>query len=614
MAARIVLLVAPAGAGREELLRRWIDGPVIDCDRRTEGVWSGVSSLIRFWVRRVEPVASGLLNRYAYELERVLPERRSEESAERKSLAETAAGDERIRVFPADRMARVVQGLIDFLLQAARAAGDRHLAIGCESWDESSHLVRTFVHELVRRCEGFPLELALAVAPEKAAETVARWPGPPFREMHHPLPPPAAVPGLTAAEAAVRAADLSASLAVDSSRAEIAVHRLISLLERSGDARRALETRAWALQLYNQHGFYEDACEFVPAVVDGLEDLCRQEEPARLSLLVQIYSTLVAVGRAGQVLPILEREGLPRMEIPKVRARMHYMLAMMHLRFLPVRDPELAEHHLRASNEESERSDVPEDQKQFSIAFSTNGLALVRSRQGRPEEAIALCQDCLRRIETHFSHGRHALFRSVLIYNIAQIYAGMNRLSEAIDHYTSALELDPKYSEYHNERANLLLKAGRFAEAAADYRRAISLSPPYAEVWTNLGQCHRLLGEAEEAVACYTRALELSPGQLLARVGRAQSLRALGRGEEAAGDYSAAVGLDPKLPFVWANRAVLHYEAGRCAEALADLDEAIRLAPETPDLYRNRAMAHTALGRLDEAARDEEIASRLRAG
>jgi tetratricopeptide (TPR) repeat protein len=607
----VSLLISPSGEGRAALLRRLAGGPVIPCDRRNEGVWSGISSLLRIWVNRIDPIDPDLIHRYSRELEMVLPERRSGDGAERKSLAETAANDERIRVFPADRTTRVIQGLIDFLLQSARTAGDGGLAIGFDGWEEASHLARFFIHELVRRCAVLPLELALAVAPDRAAETVASWPGPPFREVHCPLPPLPAAPELMADEAAAQVALLSGSLAADPSEAEIAVHRLICLLERSGDLRRALMVRAKALRIYNHHGFYEDAYEFVPPVAEGLDDLCQGDETVRLSLLVQIYSTLVATGRAGQMLPVLEREGLPKIGTAKVRARIHYMLAMMHLRFLPIRDPELAERHLLASIEEAERSDAPEDDKQFNIAFSTNGLALVRSRQGCPEEAIELCRECLRRIDSYFSRSRHVLFRSVLIYNIAQVYAGMNRFSEAIDHYTTVIELDPNYSEYYNERANLLLKINRFAEAAADYRRAISLSPPYTEVWTNLGQCHRLMGEMEEALACYTRALDLSPGQLLARVGRAQTLRALGRLEEAVADYSDALGLDPKLPLVWANRAALHYEAGRCGEALADLNEAIRLAPGVSDLYRSRALAFTTLGRLDEASHDEDMRARL---
>lgn len=607
----VSLLIAPSGEGRAALLHQLTGGLVIDCDRRTEGVWSGVSSLLRSWVGRIEPSAPELVGRYAPELAMALAERRNGASAERKSLAETAANDERIRVFPADRTGRVVQGLIDFLLQAACLAGDRELAVCCDAWDESSHIGRFFIWELLRRCTTLPLRLSLAVAPGRAAEVVAGWPGPPFREVFRPLPPPCAAPNLSAAEAAAQAEALYRNLAEDSSRAETAVHRLMYCLERSGDHHRLLMVRAKALQLYNQQGFYEDALELVPPVAEGLDELCQEDETVRLSLLVHIYSVLVATGRAEEALPILEREGLPKAGNPKVRARIHYMLAMMRLRFLPVRSPDLAERHLLASIEEAERSDAPEDDKQFNIAFSTNGLALVRSRQGRPEEAIALCRECLRRIDSHFSRSRHVLFRSVLVYNIAQVYAGMNRLAEAIDQYTAAIALDPNYSEYYNERASLLLKANRLAEAAADYRKAISLSPPYAEVWTNLGQCHRLSGEMAAALACYTRALDLSPAQLLASVGRAQVLRALGRREEAAADYTAALRLDPKIPFVWANRAVLHYEAGRFAEALADLDEAVRLAPGVPDLYRNRALALAALGRPEEVARDEETARRL---
>jgi tetratricopeptide (TPR) repeat protein len=618
----VTLIVGPEGPSRSAFLAQTIE-PAQDAlvyvrllrtDRREGGVWSGLSDLLEDWARWAEAAAPEILARHRHEIAGVSPHRRNTEGLSARSLAETAPGDERIRVLPADRTDRTVQGLIDFLTEAAAARGTRALVLGCEGYDRASKLARFFFPELLRRRGELEVSLVLTATPEGAQAVFEEWRGDPIREVLRPPLDPAPEPDESLDPISSRAARTAEELSRDSSRAEVLAWQLVEDWRRCGETRRALRAQANLLALCNQGGFYRDALEIAEDLCGNFETLCGQDENARLGLLVQLYLTLVATGRAARALEILEREGVPRVRDARLASRIDYMLAMLHLRFLPQRDADLAERHLLLSVEQAKESSAAEDERQFAVAFALNGLALVRLRQGRPAEALELCRDCLQRIETHFSHGRHMLFRSVLIYNIAQVHAGMQNVEEALTHYTAAIGIDPNYSEYYNERGALLLRLGRFQEAAADYRRALTLSPPSAETFTNLGQCHRLLGDAAQAVEAYTRAIDLGATQILPFAGRAQSLRALGRLDEACADYESVLRREPALPLVWANRAAIHYTCGRFAESLTDLDEAIRLAPDNPDLYRNRALALTALGRAGEATLDEEQAARLAAG
>lgn len=617
----VILIVGPRGSERSALLARSIAAceagsyvHLLETDKRTAGVWSGVSDLIEDWARWAETAAPEILKRHRYELESVSPDRRVGPVPAARSLAETVASDERIRVLPSDRAHRIAQGLIDFLLEAARLRDVHEIALGCDGYDQSSRLARFFFSELLRRRGDLRLVLVLSAEPAGAPRIFQTWSGEPIREV---LQPPLArdpEPDLSPDQAFARASQTAEALSRDPSRAELVACQLIEDWRHCGETQRAFRAQVNTLALYNQNGFYQDALEIVDDLAAHLDDIAGADEAARLSLLVQFYLTLVAAGQPTRALSLLEQQGAPRIHEARFSARVHYMLAMLHVRFLPQRDAAAAERHLLLSIEQATQSEAPEEERQFGLAFALNGLALVRLRQGRPAEALELCQDSLERIENHFSQGRHTLFRSVLIYNIAQVHAGMQSFEKALAHYTAAIALDPNYSEYYNERGSLLLRLGRHEEAAADYRRALSLSPPSAETFTNLGQCYRLMGDNVQAVEAYTRAIDLGSDQILPRVGRAQTLRALGRLDEACQDYGAALRTDPAQPLVWANRAAIHYASGRPGESLADLNEAIRQAPGVPDLYRNRALALAALGLSHEAARDEQTALRLTAG
>jgi tetratricopeptide (TPR) repeat protein len=257
-------------------------------------------------------------------------------------------------------------------------------------------------------------------------------------------------------------------------------------------------------------------------------------------------------------------------------------------RFKQPRDLVKGEEYLERSLQEIGRADLPEGERYFNIVFNRNGLAMIRNFQGRRQEAIELCRKGIETLNLHLGADEHRLHRSILFYNMAQVYAAIGSRDEALQYYSVAIEMDPNYSEYYNERGNVLLSLARLSEARADYLKAIELSPPYFEVFTNLGQCYRRLGAMADAIRSYSRALDLDPNQVLALLGRADAREELKQSEAAIEDYTAALALDPTLWEAIANRAALHYERGDLAASLADINRAIELKPDLPDLRENR--------------------------
>jgi tetratricopeptide (TPR) repeat protein len=475
----------------------------------------------------------------------------------------------------------------------------------CEDADKAGALVGRFFAELTRRRTGrLEVTLVLAVAPGRADAVLARMKEDASLLQFRVDLPPEEPPRVDPDEMERQALALEERLQ-RGANAEMHIPRLIAFWRHSRTPERALKWHAMALALYNHHGFYEDALTYAQPLLADLDGaITANGSFSRWDIVSGLFNALVAVGQVERAHDLVLHEALEKTEDPNDLVSICYSMAMLHARFLKRPDFDEAEAYLARGREAIARSTFPDDEKHFLTVFNINGLALIRHRQGRADEAVRLCQEGFEHLERHLHLERHRLHRSVLLYNIAQVNMSNRSYAEAVRNYTAAIEMDPNYSEYFNERGSVFLRMGRFEEAVADYRHAIELSPPYREVWTNLGQAYRQMGRWEDAAAAYSKALELDPSQVLPWLGRAQAYEALEKTHEALCDYATALNLDPEQPLAWSNRAVLHYEAGQLTAAVADLGEAIARAPAQADLYQNRALALADLGRLGEARDD----------
>jgi tetratricopeptide (TPR) repeat protein len=475
----------------------------------------------------------------------------------------------------------------------------------CDAFDRAGMLVQHFYLELLRRrAQPLELRLVLAVDPGQAAPLLKRLSRTvavhTARQELAPRPAPLPLPP----EEALRQAEaLEAQLKDDPVELEMRLPELLRAWQATGRQEPLFKARVKAFRLANHYGLYVDALRYGEPLREQAEQMAGNDPDAYWTVTGNLFNSYLALRDSDRVLDLAAKADA-QATAPQIRAKLYYTLAMLHGRFLPKPDLALAEHYLDLGLAEIDKSDMPEENRTFSRVFNRNGLAFVRTRQGRFEEAIELCRKGFEQLELSLRPDQHRLHRSVLLYNIAQVLAGLGSDELAIAQYSAAIQMDPGYSEYFNERGCLLMRTGRGEQALADFDQAIELSPPYAEVRINQGQCLRAMGRMEEAVAAFSIALDLEPSRLLALLGRAQAHEELGRVEEALADYSAALALQPSQPLVLANRALLHYTQQRLPEALADLDAAISLAPTTADFYTNRAVVLAELKRREEAARD----------
>lgn len=617
---QVILLEAEPGQSRRGRIQQWLEEIqsngvatwFLSCDREEGGPWAGVNDLLSNLVPQIQIHAPELITKHDYELVHVLPILRRTISVRHFALTETAQEEDRVRYYPADRAFRILHGLIDLVAAWHQRSNHSAWVIVCDHIDHSGALVRRFFVELMRR-RGEQMNLTLLIATDiGASETVARefnlnhlGQCVKLNEIQEPTPP------LCKQEMARLAQELAQQVGEDEIELENHLPQLIRYWLLSHQPEKALTYQIRACSIYTRQGFYEDGLVYGEAALAQLEQQYPEDILKRSQLVEKMYLCCIALNYSVRVLQLLQ-DVIEKTIDRYFLSRSCYMIAMLYTRYLPNRDLAKAEAYLEQGLKELAQADLPKHAKLFRITLNRNGLALIRQRQGKSQEAIQLCLSSYEQLNYHLDPHRHCLQRSILLYNIAQVYAAICSYDEAISYFTATIAIDPYYSEYHNERGNVYFKMGRLDDALNDYLKAIELSPPYPEVWTNLAQCYRLMGQMAQAIDAYSSSLDLDANQSLALVGRAQAFELLEQPDAALVDYSAAIALNPNQPLVLANRAILHYNAGRLSEALEDLNRAIVLSPENPEFYQNRAVALIALSRFEEATQDLATYLRLK--
>ena len=617
---RLTLLEAATGPARRAAVTDWLDAARragattwrLPGDYRQGGIMAAVKALLAAVVPDLAARAPDLLERHRLDVCLVLPTLRRQLDPDRLTLTDTADEGERVRVYAADRANRSLHGVIDLLDAWHRLGDGAPWAIACDDFDLADGLTHWFFAELLRRRgERMGIRLLLVTAPGGAAGPLERFAAG-QRSAAARLSPPPAGPDEPVPAADVPgggAGRLERRVLADAIDKEMDLPRLIDLWERSRAPSRALRWQVEAIHVYNHRGLYEASAIYAPAVEAGLSRLRRNNRALYIKAVGALFFCYIPLGQPERARRLLEG-ALDTFDAGRV-ARSYYLMAMLHARFMPGRDYDRAADYLQRSLDLLPGAGLPDDERHFLTAFDMNGLAYVRLRQGRAAEAVRLCQEAIALLDAHLRPDQHRLHRSVLFYNIAQVYAVTGPYESAVRYLTSALQMDPNYAEYYQERGSVYVKLERLEEAVQDYQRALQLSPAYLDVWTNLGQCYRALERMEDAAGAYSVALDLNPDVPLAHLGRAEANAALERWDAAVADYDSALHREPDDPQVLAGRAVAHYGNGRPEAAVGDLDRAVALAPDVPEYRYNRAVALSDLGRDAAAATDLRAYLRL---
>jgi tetratricopeptide (TPR) repeat protein len=151
---------------------------------------------------------------------------------------------------------------------------------------------------------------------------------------------------------------------------------------------------------------------------------------------------------------------------------------------------------------------MPESSKAY------NNLGLVLAQKGEYDEALASYGRALalrqkESAETSEARSGSPLVpgsafstktrMSVIHTNMGDALARSDRPEEALQHYRTALEMDPQSAKIQASIGATLGDMGRFDEGVTELRKALLLDPAYATAHINLAALLAHLGQTEEA-------------------------------------------------------------------------------------------------------------------
>ncbi|MGW4381266.1 tetratricopeptide repeat protein [Kitasatospora sp. NPDC004531] len=627
----------------------------VSADRRLRGPYTAVGSLLRELVPDALLRCPEAVHRHDVEILSTAPELRSVVPAGRETLTSLAVPKERTRYYSRLRTLRIAHGLVEFLTEYARTLDGGPHTLVVEDVQHADPTDGEFLAVLLRRMDPALLTVVVGSTADplpEGASTAAAPLAPALAAHCTPVDGPA-LPRPAEDERTLAARYIREDGTTEDPRAARA-HAALPAAERAAlhDARRSeLELlgekslRLGAIAWHAERGsdpagagadLLRDACEyccdmgFYDAVLDygarGAALVAYDTHPKHWwTFIAKPTTALAALDRPDGILPYYE-EARSVSADPEIHLQCAYGSAMLYTRFLEGerRDYRLARAWINAAIAFAVQTPDPKE-RAFRTAFNRNGLALIEVRVGRPEAALALLDSCIGRLDEILDPGEHALHRSVLVYNRAQVHAGLGRHDLAVADYTAVLAVDPNYAEYHFDRGIVLRRTGRLDDALADFDEAIRLSPPFPEAYYNRADVRAELGDLKGAVADFGYVVELDPEFVDAYLNRASLLAELdetdaarrdlaaglavdpahpqllclkaqfdaadGLTEQARAACSAALAADPELAEAWALRGELAYGDGDLASALADLAHAVRLSDD-PGLRFNLAVAH----------------------
>jgi tetratricopeptide (TPR) repeat protein/tRNA A-37 threonylcarbamoyl transferase component Bud32 len=187
-------------------------------------------------------------------------------------------------------------------------------------------------------------------------------------------------------------------------------------------------------------------------------------------------------------------------------------------------------------------------------------------------------------------------------------------LTGAIQDYDQAIALDPKSTTAYLNRGNARKYLGDLDGAIQDYDQAIALDPKYAKAYNNRGNARQAKGDLHGAIEDFNKATEIDPKDPKSYSNRGNARRAKGDLDRAIEDYSKAIELDPKYAEAYGNRGNARRAKGDLAGAIEDYDRSIEISPRSARLYGNRGNARQAKGDLDGAIQDYDQAIEISPG
>jgi len=177
----------------------------------------------------------------------------------------------------------------------------------------------------------------------------------------------------------------------------------------------------------------------------------------------------------------------------------------------------------------------------------------------------------------------------------------MNRLEEALDQLSAAVEQQPASALYWFNLGVVAQKAGRLPQAVTAYQKAVSLNPRHVEGLMNLGNALRDQGSLADAIETYRKALSINPTHAELHNNLGVALKEQGAVDDAIGSFRRALETKPQHVEALNNLGLALMEAGTLREAIALFQRALAVMPGYHKALYNLGIASIWVGDDEKA-------------
>ncbi|XP_054431974.1 tetratricopeptide repeat protein 6 [Pteronotus mesoamericanus] len=193
-------------------------------------------------------------------------------------------------------------------------------------------------------------------------------------------------------------------------------------------------------------------------------------------------------------------------------------------------------------------------------------------------------------------------------YTKARISLGYNlqtqeKFQKAWNHFTIAIEVDPKSYLAYEGRAVVCLQMGNNFAAIQDINAALKLNTT-AEFLTNRGVIHEFMGQQQNAMKDYQAATSLNPTYSLAYFNAGNIYFHHRQFSQASDYFSKALKFDPENECATMNRAIANTILKKYEEAKEDFANIVESCPFWAAVYFNRAQLYCCLKQYELAEED----------
>ena len=187
--------------------------------------------------------------------------------------------------------------------------------------------------------------------------------------------------------------------------------------------------------------------------------------------------------------------------------------------------------------------------------------------------------------------------------DIRRAVAGLSLLAgepaDAVDHYQTALTLEPDNWAAEGDEADALIQAGKHEEAALVLEQLAESQPGFADTYLRLGEVYTKLEKHDEAISNLIRAVELHPDYLEASSKLAALLLRVGQGEQAAKWFAHGAEINDRLLAAYTGLGLAQLRLGQQKEGQASIAMAARIEPNSPLLFSEVARVRRHLMHTD---------------